>query len=118
MSRSFGKRSRGGYGKVEVDPATKLHEMAAKLFDKGDGHGADWAAASEALFRCAFAFLRHVPPGDTRGASIARRALDASTSLVSGSEDSGTAYTASNARPSRPAFTMHEPGPGRTHELP
>ncbi len=118
MSRSYGRRSRGGSGKVEVDPATQLHDVAAKLFDKGDGHGADWAAASEALFRCAFAFLRHVPPGDSRGQTIARRALDAATSLVAGSEDSGAAYTAPNARPPRPVFTMHEPAPGPGHERP
>lgn len=111
MRGNYPKRSRGGGSRVQVDPATALHDLTTKLFDKGDGHGADWAAASEALFRCAFQFLRHVPPDDARGATIARRALDAATSLVAGSEDSGAAYTATNAKPSRPAFTMTDPAP-------
>lgn len=116
MGKPYGQK-RGGYGrngggKVEIDPAIKLHELTVKLFDKGDGHGADWAAAAEVSFRCAFAFLRQVPPDDPRGATIARRALDAATGLVVGSEDSGTPYTATSARPPAPAFTMSDPSPG------
>lgn len=118
VSRYTPKRSRGGGGRVELDPATALHDLATKLFDQGDGHGADWAAASEALFRCAFAFLRHIPSDDTRGATIARRALDAATSLVAGSEDSNTAYTALTAKPLRPVFTMTDPAPNRDHKRP
>lgn len=112
VSRYSPKRSRGSGSRIPVDPATQLHDLTVKLFDKGDGHGANWAEGAEALFRCAFAFLRNIPADSPAVASIARRAHDAAYNLMAGSEDSDAAYTAANAKPSRPAFTMADPVPG------
>ena len=99
-----------------MEPATALHEAAVKLFDKGDGHGADWAAAAEASFRCAFAFLQQLPAGDADRAAMTRRVHDVAYNLMVGNPDSGTPYRSGNAGPSRPAFTMTDPAPGHEFE--
>lgn len=115
MSRPYGRRSRGGGGnRVQVDPATSLHDLTVKLFDKGDGHGANWAEGAEALFRCAFAFLRNIPADSPAVASIARRAHDAAYSVMAGCEDSGAPYKPAGTAtvPSKAAFTMTDPVPG------
>ena len=116
MGKPYGQK-RGGYGrsgggKVQMEPATALHEAAVKLFDKGDGHGAVWAAAAEAAFRCAFAFLQHVPAGNPDRAAMTQRVHDVAYTLLVGNIDSGTPYRSGGAKPAGPAFTMGDPAPG------
>lgn len=118
MSRYSPKRSRGGGSRIAVDPATQLHDLTVKLFDKGDGHGANWAEGAEALFRCAFVFLRNIPADSPAVASIARRAHDAAYSLIAGSEDSGAPYKVTGAAASEPAFTMTDPAPAPERDRP
>lgn len=119
VARPYGRRSRGGGGnRVQVDPATSLHDLTVKLFDKGDGHGANWAEGAEALFRCAFVFLRNVPADSPAVASIARRAHDAAYSLMAGCEDSGAPYKAAGPAPSRAASTMVDPAPAPDRDRP
>lgn len=50
---------------------TAILAAAAKLYDRKDGHGADWQAVAEALFRAGFQVLDRLP--DDQKQTMARR---------------------------------------------
>lgn len=111
MSRPYGRRSRGGGSRVQQEPATALHDQAVKLYDKGDGHGADWTNAAIDSFRIAFYFLQNLPADSPDRYTIARRVHDLSYALMADVEDSGAAWRAESAQPPKRRFTMADPAP-------
>jgi hypothetical protein len=54
----------------------------------------DWAKVAATVFRVGFSSLRELPPDDKGQQSVARRAHEAAYSLMAGSPDSNTPYTA------------------------
>ena len=111
MSRSYGRKPRGGGSGAPVDPAVSLRNQTVKLYDKGDGHGSDWAAAAIASLRVAFFCLQNLPEGDPNRAAITRRAHDFAYNLMAGSPDSDAPFTAGGDRPQRLVFSMTDPAP-------
>ena len=88
---------------TDTERLEALRAYAIKLYDKGDGNGVDWARVAGDCFRIGFGLLRELPPDDKGLHSVARRAHDASQSLMTGSPDSSTPYTA--PKPERPPST-------------
>ena len=86
-----------------ADPVTALRAYAVKLHDKGDGHGVNWARVAASLVEAGMSCLRELPHDNNNVQTVARRAHDAAYSVMMGSPDSGTPYTAD--RPEAPPFT-------------
>ena len=53
-----------------------MSAAVVSIFDKGDGHGADWRLLVESMFKAAFVMLDGVPEDQRR--SIARRVHEGS----------------------------------------
>ena len=70
-------------GDAELDPATRLRSFAIGLFDRREGHAADWPLIAETLFRAAFAALDEVQ-ADKRSLSVLRRVLAGSYDRIAG----------------------------------
>ena len=91
-----------------------LRAYAIQIYDRGDGRGVDWSQVAALCFGAGFSCLKELPP-TTRACTAWRRAHDAAYSLMTGSPDSGTPYTA--AKPERPSFVSdlnHSPEPDLT----
>lgn len=111
MARTYGRKQRGGGSGVPVDPAVSLRDLTVKLYDKGDGHGADWAAAAIASLRVAFFCLQNLPADDPNRVAITRRAEEFAYNLMVGTPDSDAPFTAAGDRPQRLVFSMTDPAP-------
>ena len=116
MARPYGRQARGG--KAKVDPALALRAQAVTLFDSGDGHGADWAAAAVASLRVAFYCLQNLPADSADRGAITRRAHDFAYGLMVGTPDSDAPFAAGEDKPQRLAFSMAEPAPGHDPDRP
>ena len=86
--------------------AARVSAAVVSIFDKGDGHGADWRLLVESLFKAAFVMLDGLPEDERR--KIARRVHEGSYSRTLPGplgEDSGSG----NSRPAGSA-----PAPSNT----
>lgn len=83
-----------------AEGAARIRAALVKLFDRGDGTGADWHLTAESLFRCAFDLLDKLPEDERR--SVARRVHEGSyRRMVPGPVEGDSA--ASNSGPAGPA---------------
>lgn len=57
---------------MQPDPALRVRSFAVGLFDRPEGHAADWPLVAETLFRAAFAALDEAST-DRRSVSVLRR---------------------------------------------
>jgi hypothetical protein len=55
-----------------AEGAARVRQVVMKLFDKGDGEGANWRLLAESLFRLAFEALDRLPDDQKQGARPAR----------------------------------------------
>jgi hypothetical protein len=70
-----------------AEGAARVRGLVMKVFDKGDGDGANWRLCAESLFWVAFNALDRVPDPDEKKA-LANRIYAAAYDRVSGNSDS------------------------------
>ncbi len=94
-----------------------MRGLVMKLFDKGDGEGANWRLCAESLFRVAFDALDRLP--DDQKKTLARRVHAGAYDRLSGNSDGD--FSPSNSYPSGPVsapsntadFKSSGPGPSK-----
>jgi hypothetical protein len=69
-----------------AEGAARVRGLVMKLFDKGDGDGANWRLCAESLFRVAFEALDRLP--DDQRKALARRVHEGSYDRASGNSKS------------------------------
>lgn len=75
---------------ADLDPATRVRSYAIGLFNRREGHAADWPLVAETLFRAAFAALDEIR-ADTRMLSVLRRVHAGSYDRIVGNAPDETA---------------------------
>jgi hypothetical protein len=75
--------------------------LVMKLFDKGDGDGANWRLCAESLFRVAFDALDRLP--DDQKKALARRVHAGAYDRVSGNSEGDFAASKTDAPAAGPA---------------
>lgn len=89
-----------------TDGAAVARQAVVKLHDKGDGHGTNWRAVTDDLFRAAFAALDALPDDACR--AVARRVHAGSYERVTDGPktDSGASNSAQPGAENAPVNTF------------
>ena len=91
-----------------AEGAARVRGLVMKLFDRGDGDGANWKLCAESLFRVAFEALDRLP--DDQKKALARRIHAAAYDRLSGNPESD--FAASKTGPIEGG-----PSPSNTFDL-